>query len=115
MGRQTCDVNKQNENEIPMNPHFFGDSRQPLFAVHHPPRTDGRNRPAVLICPPIGHEYIRTHWAVRLLASRLARQGHHVLRFDYRGMGDSAGTLGEVTQLSMWTENVRQAARDLTR
>ena len=96
-----------------MNPHFFGDSRSPLFGVHHPARARGDKRAAVLLCPPIGHEYIRTHWAMRMLAAQLARQGHHVLRFDYRGVGDSSGTLSEVTQLATWVEDVRRAATDL--
>lgn len=96
-----------------MIPHFFGDSNHPLFGIYHPARARGVHLPAVLLCPPIGHEYLRTHWAMRMLASRLVRQGYPVLRFDYLGMGDSAGTLSDVECLQVWIDNVVTAARDL--
>ena len=74
-----------------MNPFYFGSSAEPLFGAYHPPGNQvGRNL-AVLICPPLGREYLRAHWALRRLADQISRDGGHVLRFDYFATGDSAG------------------------
>ena len=89
---------------------FFGHPESPLFGVHHAPRglRDGGGR-AVVICPPIGQEYNRTHWCLRLLANQIARNGVHVLRLDYHATGDSAGRIEEVDSLEIWEQNISQA------
>jgi alpha/beta superfamily hydrolase len=38
-----------------------------------------------------------THLVLRELSMAFAERGQHVLRFDYRGTGDSFGELGKVT------------------
>lgn len=93
---------------------FFGHPESPLFGVYHPPRGkragDGR---AVLICPGIGQEYIRTHWCLRLVANQIARGGAHVLRLDYHGMGDSSGRIEQVDSLRVWQNNIHEAVEQL--
>ena len=93
-------------------PLFFGSSPQRLFGVYHPPFGHGQSDRAVLLCPPAPQEYMLTHWAMRRLASLLARAGAHVLRFDYFGTGDSAGG-NEEGSLEIWQENVLVAERKL--
>jgi pimeloyl-ACP methyl ester carboxylesterase len=89
---------------------FFGHPESPLFGVHHPPRgkqaSDDR---AVVICPPIGQEYIRTHWCLRLVANQISRGGAHVLRLDYQGMGDSFGRVEQIDSLAVWQNNIEAA------
>lgn len=86
---------------------FFGNPQSQLFGVHHRPRGIAKKPTrAVLICPPIGQEYIRTHWCLRLMANQLCRNGAHVLRMDYTGIGDSAGSLQDVQSLDRWTDDV---------
>lgn len=46
----------------------------------------------VVLCNPHGHEAMWSHRAFRHLAADLAAAGLPVLRFDYPGTGDSAGT-----------------------
>jgi pimeloyl-ACP methyl ester carboxylesterase len=81
---------KRPDNELPF---FFG-TRGELFGIYHPaPRSMGK---AVLLCAPLGQDYIRCHRLYRQLASTLAAEGMPVLRFDYYGCGDSAGASSEV-------------------
>lgn len=94
-----------------MSKSFFGNPESPLFGVYHAPRggkkNDGSER-AVVICPPVGQEYLRSHWSLRMLATQLARKGIHVLRFDYHGIGDSAGSVEDVQSLDTWTHSLTQ-------
>ncbi len=90
-------------------PFQFGDDDSPLFGCHHRPPAESTSRSsAVIICAPIGQEYLRSHRALRLLAARLAQAGFHVLRFDYFGCGDSAGD-DQHGRLDEWVRNVRSA------
>lgn len=95
-----------------MNPFFFGASAQPLYGVYHPPREQTHPVRAVLLCYPAGIEYMRAHRAFRQLTSLLVRSGVHVLRFDYFGTGDSAGSV-EDASLARWQEDVELAIEEL--
>jgi uncharacterized protein len=95
-----------------MNPCQFGRPAAPLFGIYRPPRVSVARNAGVLLCPPIGLEYLRTHYAIRLLAKQLAAVGFHVLRFDYHGTGDSSGEVG-TGQFQMWVDDVVLAAREL--
>lgn len=67
-----------------------------LFGWYHPsprPETPGA---AVLLCPPIGQDQIRSHRLYRRLAHALVAEGHAVLRYDCYGTGDSPGASREV-------------------
>ena len=85
-----------------MKPVFFNNKNQrQLYGVHHSPRANKLAPRAIVFCPPLGQEYIRTHWACKLLAKQLARGGAHVLRFDWSGHGNSAGNIDEILSLSL--------------
>jgi uncharacterized protein len=71
-------------------PLLFGDGAEPLYGVYHAPAGRALRCAAVLV-NPFGHEALRAHRAFRQLATQLARDGMPVLRFDYRGTGDSSG------------------------
>jgi uncharacterized protein len=94
-----------------VNPFYFGRSERPLFGVHHPPAGPDRGG-AVLLCYPVGDEYLRAHRAFRQLTNLLVREGFHVLRFDYSGTGDSAGDAAEC-RLEQWIEDIGTAAEEL--
>jgi pimeloyl-ACP methyl ester carboxylesterase len=89
-------------------PVWFGDDRRPAFGWFHWPAS-GLNRGGVVLCPPVGQDYIRAHYALRLLAEQLATAGFCVLRFDYDGTGDSAGTNDDPDRVPSWLTSVRQA------
>jgi alpha-beta hydrolase superfamily lysophospholipase len=81
-----------------------------VFATYHP-ASGGGGVVLIIICPPLFSDYTRTHLALRELAMALAERGQHVLRFDYRGTGDSFGDLGEVT-VSDWLEDIALGVRE---
>jgi pimeloyl-ACP methyl ester carboxylesterase len=89
---------------------FFGPQDQQVFANYHPP-VGGSGQVLTVICPPLFNEYMRTQLALRELAISLAERGQHVLRFDYRGTGDSFGDLEEIT-ISDWLEDIALAVRE---
>ena len=94
-----------------MNPLFFNNSTGgQLYGVYHSPAKVSQSHPrAVVICTPLGQEYIRSHWACKLLAKQLARGGAHVLRFDLSGHGNSSGDIDQQQSLQSWTHDIGQA------
>ena len=93
-------------------PFFFGPEPDALFGVYHAPETVADRDLAVLIAPPFGREYLKTHRALRQLAKRLARSGFHALRFDYRGCGDSGGDPAQ-SDVNAWTDDLELAVDEL--
>jgi len=91
---------------------FFGRAESPLFGVYHAPLSAADRDLGIVVCAPVGREYTKTHRALRQLALRLARLGFHVLRFDYRGCGDSSGEPVDA-DLGRWAEDVGRAADEL--
>ena len=83
---------------------FFGRPQAQVFACYHPPLGSG-GEVLTVVCPPLFSEYPRTHRALRDLALLLAAAGQHVLRFDYRGTGDSSGEL-EACSVTDWTRDI---------
>ena len=71
-------------------PLFFEAGGYSLFGVHHEP-DGGRAGGAFVFCHPLGEEKLWTHRVFVTFARQLAAAGHHVLRFDYMGNGDSDG------------------------
>lgn len=95
-------------------PFYFGPSEKPLFGCYHEPSAGASGRCAVLICQPVGHEYINSHRALRQLAVRLCDAGFPVLRFDYYGCGDSSGN-SEEGRVPQWLEDISTAISELRR
>ena len=91
-----------------MNPFFFGSSEERLLGVHHPPRGRAPRERGILLCYPLGQEYMRAHRAFRQLGMLMARRGFHVLRFDWFGTGDSAGRV-EDAKIERWVADARSA------
>ncbi|MEQ9546522.1 MAG: alpha/beta fold hydrolase [Marinobacter sp.] len=89
---------------------YFGPSESYLLGVFHPRQSTNRNE-AVVLCNPFGQEYLRAHKSMRRLAINLSHLGYSVLRFDYRGTGDSAGDLTGVTA-DHWADDVEHAIQE---
>jgi uncharacterized protein len=92
----------------------FGPPECPLLgALHQSPRLRRRTT-AVLLCNPFGEEATRAHRLYRVMASQLELAGHTVLRFDFRGTGDSGGG-EEHANIGTWLEDTELAAGELQR
>lgn len=97
------------ENSVPF---YFGDANERLFGNYHP--SEGRVFSALLLCYPLGIEYIYGHRAYRQLALRASQAGVPVMRFDYYGTGDAAGDDTDAS-LSRWLNNISTAIDELKR
>lgn len=95
-----------------MHPFFFGETGKQLYGVYDSPRSTASHNDGVLICYPIGQEYMRSHWACRQLVSQLSRAGNHCMRFDYFGTGDSAGQNTEAG-MEQWHADIDSALSEL--
>jgi esterase/lipase len=96
----------------PTTPFFFDSKGKQLFGIFYPAQSQVVSDTAILLCYPIGQEYIRSHWAFQQLATQLASKGFPVLRFEYYATGDSSGesTEGSVSQ---WKADVFSARNTL--
>ena len=93
---------------------YFGRAEKPLFGCFNGPRAERSRSTGVVICQPIGHEYVNSHRALRQLAVRLAAIGFPVLRFDYFGCGDSSGEDAE-GRAAEWIANLAEAVSEISR
>jgi pimeloyl-ACP methyl ester carboxylesterase len=90
-------------------PFFLASQGEPLFAWLHTTPHDAGLDHGVLICPPIGFEQLHAHRGLRHLADALAGLGLPVLRFDWHGTGDSAGSDADLARCATWVANARDA------
>lgn len=89
---------------------FFFDRAQ-LFGCYHPSADPASTRGAIF-CPPLFDEYRRTYRALSDLANACAKNGIHVLRFDFYGTGDSQGILDDASA-ERWRDDIETAIEEL--
>ena len=95
-------------------PFFFGAASRSLFGWYHAPAAPRRDV-GVVVCNPIGDDYVRAHRPLRHLAERLAGAGLAVLRFDFHGTGDSSGDEHDPGRVAAWLDDVSLAVDELRR
>lgn len=95
-----------------LEPFYFGSSTKQLFGCYDAPLSGHTRDCGVVICYPMGHEYIMCHRAYRQLAVRLSRVGFHVLRFDFYGCGDSGGDCNQ-GQIHQWLTDISTAIGEI--
>lgn len=63
---------------------------------------------AVLICPPVGHEFVNSYRGLRHLADGFAEKGITTFRMEYQGVGDSSGLDTDPDRLQKWLASIEQ-------
>jgi alpha/beta superfamily hydrolase len=74
-------------------PAFFEAGGETLFGIHTHPRSEGSDAALILLPSAERLGYHRNRLGASL-ARRLAEQGRHTFRIDYRGQGESTGKSG---------------------
>ncbi len=87
----------------------LGDGERSFFGWYHAEESAAPADRVAVVCAPVGHEYTRSHRSLRHLADRFARAGIPALRFDYHGIGDSAGSDLDADRLATWIGNIELA------
>jgi pimeloyl-ACP methyl ester carboxylesterase len=95
-----------------MRARYFGPPARRLFGVFDEPPPGRPGELGAVLCYPHGSDYDSAFRSYRLLASRLAKAGVQVLRFDYLGTGDSAGDADDVS-VPEWTDNIVSALHEM--
>ena len=90
---------------------FFFGSQNELYGLFHP-AAGNSNSAAVLICPPVGGEFKRCSFLLKILSDAVSSLGTPIMRFDYYGTGDSYGDSFEIT-MDRWVADVEQAYEEL--
>ena len=98
---------------------FFENEGKKLFGVLHIPREPGR-RQGIIFCDPYGEEKQIVHRIFVTFARKLCNEGFYVLRFDYRGYGDSEGEFEDAVPMSQLSDidravNLMVEERGITR
>jgi alpha/beta superfamily hydrolase len=91
---------------------FLEHRGEQVYAVLHSARS--RRRSSVILAGPFGAERERAYPSTVRWARRLAEANCDVLRFDYRGIGESTGRFEEMT-MSDWKEDLSVIASVLRR
>lgn len=97
---------------MPAEATWFGPPDRPLAGWLHVPDHD-RARGGVLLCPPIGLEYVTSHRTIRTTAEELVSRDLVVLRFDYDGTGDSVGDPDDPDRVGAWIASIHAATEEL--
>lgn len=88
-----------------------GDST--FYWLHQP--TDQPATHLVVLCPPIGYEYVHSHRTLKFLADQLAGAGCCVARLDYPGTGNAGSDLTSPDLVQRWIDAISAVRDDLKR
>lgn len=85
-------------------PFYIEMGKDVLLAWCHLPERPSDH--AVLICPPVGHEFVNSYRGLRHLADGFAEKGVTTFRMEYQGVGDSSGLDTDPDRLQKWLDSI---------
>lgn len=105
------DLRTVSRTDVVKTPFYLSSAGQPLFAWLHATRSATTFHHGIVICPPLGFEQLHSHRSLRHLADSLCNDQTAVLRFDWHGTGDSAGSDSDPQRCTTWQANVQETVR----
>jgi len=93
---------------------FFGPPGGRLYAMLHAPAAGKETEGAWIVCAPYGEECGFARQLLVEWARALSAEGFWVMRFDYRGHGDSSGEFEQFTAEDL-VDDISAAAAELER
>lgn len=90
--------------------YYIENTEKKLYSVLHCSKNDTKK--GIVLCPPIGQEYIRSYMFYKKLAEKLTTKDFYALRFDYSGMGESSGKF-ENASVASWINDIHLAVCEL--
>lgn len=111
----TADSRKSQPLSASVEPLYFRSEGIQLFGCLHGSAHGATAEVGVVLCEPFGYEAICSHRSLVAFAQAAASSGIPVLRFNYRGTGDSDEMDLEAEQLKAWSQDVVAAVAELQR
>ncbi len=104
---------EDNFTKIERTPTYFGCENNRLLGWLHKAPFVKQGDCCVVLCPPLGVEYMSTYRSIRYIADYFALAGIPALRFDYHGTGDSSGYNRNEDRVPFWIESIEQAYQQI--
>ncbi|MDB4975705.1 MAG: hypothetical protein JWN48_4046 [Myxococcaceae bacterium] len=104
-------VANQSKGAVPL---VFGPAKSRCFGWFHEPSGVSRAT-GIVLCRPLGFEGTSAYETFTKLAEYLADAGFAVVRFDYHGTGDSAGSDADPDRVAAWLTSVAAAMDEVTK
>ncbi len=99
---------------IQRTPLYFGHADKPLMGWLHSIKSNlsiSTQNKAVIICQPLGLDYMNAYRSMRFVADYFALAGIPAFRFDYHGTGDSSGSNLDHDRIPDWLESIQFAQK----
>lgn len=94
-------------------PCYFGVEGKQLIGWVHSSQNCKSLDKCLVLCPPLGVEYMSTYRSYRYIADYFALAGITTMRFDYHGTGDSSGFNLNENRLPDWLDSIEQSCQYL--
>lgn len=108
------DISEYDVGQVKRTPFYFGPEHKRLIGWLHTPIDESQiKNTGVVVCPPIGVEYMSTYRSLRYVADYFALAGIPAIRFDYHGTGDSSGLNEDADRVNDWLWSIEEAGRQL--
>jgi len=97
----------------PLQTCFINTRDRQLYTVMQAPSPDNNNDVGILLVPPLGNEQRRCQRPFRTMMQQIAREGFHLVRFDWQGTGNSSGSTHLIDDAGVWEDDLQDTMAHL--